>query len=153
MKLTYYRQIVGLALQVTNSTSYVIILYLCIKSHFTSSNRVKDCILSVNSTSTVNVPHQVAVDALKASSGVITLRVKRPQGQAAAEVDRRLEITLSKGTKGLGFSIAGGVGNQHIPGDNGIFITKIIEGGAAEYDGRLQVADKILSVSFFIEKR
>ena len=113
---------------------------------------MKDCILSVNSTSTVNVPHQVAVDALKASSGVITLRVKRPQGQAAAEVDRRLEITLSKGTKGLGFSIAGGVGNQHIPGDNGIFITKIIEGGAAEYDGRLQVADKILSVSFFIEK-
>ncbi len=112
-----------------------------------STTRVKDCILSVNSTSTVNVPHQVAVDALKASSGVITLRVKRPQGQAAAEADKNLEITLSKGTKGLGFSIAGGVGNQHIPGDNGIFITKIIEGGAAEYDGTLQIGDKILSVS------
>ena len=101
----------------------------------------------MNSTSTVNVPHQVAVDALKASSGVITLRVKRPQGQAAEQADRHLEITLSKGTKGLGFSIAGGVGNQHIPGDNGIFITKIIEGGAAEHDGRLQSGDKILSVS------
>ncbi|XP_028401415.1 disks large homolog 1-like [Dendronephthya gigantea] len=109
--------------------------------------KVKDCILSVNSTSTVNVPHQVAVDALKASSGVITLRVKRPQGQAVSQSVKHLEITLSKGTKGLGFSIAGGVGNQHIPGDNGIFITKIIEGGAAEHDGRLQVGDKILSVN------
>ena len=95
----------------------------------------------------MNVPHQVAVDALKASSGVITLRVKRPKGEAAEEPDKRLEITLSKGTKGLGFSIAGGVGNQHIPGDNGIYITKIIEGGAAEHDGTLQVGDKILSVS------
>lgn len=103
--------------------------------------------MSVNSTSTVNVPHQVAVDALKASSGVITLRVKRPLVESVAEPVKPLEITLSKGTKGLGFSIAGGVGNQHIPGDNGIFITKIIEGGAAEHDGRPQVGDKILSVS------
>lgn len=50
--------------------------------------------------------------------------------------------------KGLGFSIAGGVGNQHIPGDNSIYVTKIIEGGAAHKDGRLQIGDKILAVSF-----
>jgi len=48
---------------------------------------------------------------------------------------------------GLGFSIAGGRGNQHVPGDNGIYITKIIDGGAAQQDGRLQVGDKIISVS------
>ena len=48
---------------------------------------------------------------------------------------------------GLGFSIAGGHGNQHVPGDNGIYITKIIDGGAAQQDGRLQVGDKIISVS------
>jgi hypothetical protein len=36
-----------------------------------------------------------------------------------------LEILLVKGNKGLGFSIAGGIGNQHIPGDNGIFVTKV----------------------------
>lgn len=48
---------------------------------------------------------------------------------------------------GLGFSIAGGVGNQHIPGDNSIYVTKIIEGGAAHKDGRLQIGDKILAVS------
>lgn len=47
---------------------------------------------------------------------------------------------------GLGFSIAGGVGNQHVPGDNGIYVTKIIEGGAAHKDGRLQIGDKLVSV-------
>ncbi|GAA6081035.1 disks large homolog 4, partial [Tachysurus ichikawai] len=47
----------------------------------------------------------------------------------------------------LGFSIAGGVGNQHIPGDNSIYVTKIIEGGAAHKDGRLQIGDKILAVN------
>uniref|UniRef100_A0A3Q1G4U3 PDZ domain-containing protein n=1 Tax=Acanthochromis polyacanthus TaxID=80966 RepID=A0A3Q1G4U3_9TELE len=46
---------------------------------------------------------------------------------------------------GLGFSIAGGVGNQHVPGDNSIYVTKIIEGGAAHRDGRLQIGDKILA--------
>lgn len=49
---------------------------------------------------------------------------------------------------GLGFSIAGGVGNEHIPGDTGIYVTKIIEGGAAELDGRLKVGDKLLAVSY-----
>lgn len=48
---------------------------------------------------------------------------------------------------GLGFSIAGGVGNQHIPGDNSIYVTKIIEGGAAHKDGSLQIGDKLLAVS------
>ncbi|NXK60615.1 DLG2 protein, partial [Sylvietta virens] len=48
---------------------------------------------------------------------------------------------------GLGFSIAGGVGNQHIPGDNSIYVTKIIDGGAAQKDGRLQVGDRLLMVN------
>lgn len=52
---------------------------------------------------------------------------------------------------GLGFSIAGGHGNQHVPGDNGIYITKIIDGGAAQQDRRLQVGDKIISVSTLIQ--
>jgi len=59
---------------------------------------------------------------------------------------RMMEIELLKGNKGLGFSIAGGIGNQHIPGDNGIYITKISEGGAAFADGRLAVGDKLVAV-------
>ena len=59
---------------------------------------------------------------------------------------RVVEIELCKGNKGLGFSIAGGSGNQHIPGDNGIYITKIMDGGAAQVDGRLAVGDKLILV-------
>ncbi|NXU53381.1 DLG3 protein, partial [Turnix velox] len=53
----------------------------------------------------------------------------------------------SHSCSGLGFSIAGGIGNQHIPGDNSIYITKIIEGGAAQKDGRLQIGDRLLAVN------
>ena len=59
---------------------------------------------------------------------------------------RIVEIELTKGNKGLGFSIAGGSGNQYIPGDNGIYITKIMDGGAAQLDGRLVVGDKLIIV-------
>ncbi|XP_016102165.1 disks large homolog 2-like, partial [Sinocyclocheilus grahami] len=48
------------------------------------------------------------------------------------------EITLERGNSGLGFSIAGGIDNPHIGDDPGIFITKIIPGGAAAEDGRLR---------------
>lgn len=44
---------------------------------------------------------------------------------------------LLQGNSGLGFSIAGGIDNPHVPDDPGIFITKIIPGGAAAMDGRL----------------
>lgn len=59
---------------------------------------------------------------------------------------RLMEIELAKGNKGLGFSIAGGIGNQHIPGDNGIYVTKVMDGGAAQVDGRLLVGDKLVAV-------
>ena len=57
------------------------------------------------------------------------------------------DIELLRGNKGLGFSIAGGIGNQHIPGDNGIYVTKILESGAAHLDGRLDVGDKLMAVN------
>lgn len=46
-------------------------------------------------------------------------------------------VPFVQGNSGLGFSIAGGIDNPHIPDDPGIFITKIIPGGAAAMDGRL----------------
>lgn len=64
-----------------------------------------------------------------------------------------LEYELVKGGAGLGFSIAGGVGNQHIPGDNGIYVTKIMAGGAAHQDGRLRVGDKLLAVKNTLVRR
>ena len=43
-----------------------------------------------------------------------------------------------QGGSGLGFSIAGGTDNPHIGTDPSIYITKVIEGGAAAADGRLR---------------
>ena len=50
---------------------------------------------------------------------------------------------------GLGFSIAGGKGNAHVLGDEGIFVTKIIAGGVAENHGGLAIGDRILEVHMY----
>lgn len=57
------------------------------------------------------------------------------------------EILLSRGSGGLGFSIAGGTDTPHTGTDPSIFITKIIPGGAAYADGRVLVNDIIVSVN------
>ncbi|XP_017045538.1 disks large 1 tumor suppressor protein isoform X17 [Drosophila ficusphila] len=122
---------------------------------------INDIIVSVNDVSVVDVPHASAVDALKKAGNVVKLHVKRKRGTAttpaagSAAGDARdsapggpkvIEIDLVKGGKGLGFSIAGGIGNQHIPGDNGIYVTKLMDGGAAQVDGRLSIGDKLIAV-------
>lgn len=57
------------------------------------------------------------------------------------------EIPLSRGSGGLGFSIAGGTDTPHTGSDPSIYITKIIPGGAAYADGRVHVNDIIVSVN------
>ncbi|XP_052455520.1 discs large homolog 1-like protein isoform X11 [Carassius gibelio] len=104
---------------------------------------VNDCILRVNDVDVRDVTHSSAVEALKEAGGIVRLYVRRKK----AVTEKIMDLKLVKGPKGLGFSIAGGVGNQHIPGDNSIYITKIIEGGAAHKDGRLQIGDKLLAVN------
>ena len=47
----------------------------------------------------------------------------------------------------MGFSIAGGKGTEHIPDDDGIFVTKIIPGGAAAEEGTLTIGDRIIRVN------
>ncbi|ALC49433.1 dlg1, partial [Drosophila busckii] len=130
---------------------------------------INDIIVSVNDVSVVDVPHAAAVDALKKAGNQVKLHVKRKRvaaanaaaaaaataasattdatdGAAAAAGPKVIEIDLVKGGKGLGFSIAGGIGNQHIPGDNGIYVTKLMDGGAAQVDGRLSIGDKLIAV-------
>ncbi|XP_028831136.1 disks large homolog 1-like isoform X1 [Denticeps clupeoides] len=105
--------------------------------------RVNDAILRVNAVDVRGVTHSRAVEVLKEAGTRVQLYVRRRR----SGVETLVEIKLVKGPKGLGFSIAGGVGNQHVPGDNGIYVTKIIEGGAAHRDGRLQIGDKLLTVN------
>ncbi|XP_029987309.1 discs large homolog 1-like protein isoform X5 [Sphaeramia orbicularis] len=105
--------------------------------------RVNDCIVRVNETDVREVTHSGAVEALKEAGGLVRLCIRRRRSLT----ERILDIKLVKGPKGLGFSIAGGVGNQHVPGDNSIYVTKVIEGGAAHKDGRLQIGDKLVAVN------
>uniref|UniRef100_A0A671NMR6 Disks large homolog 4-like n=1 Tax=Sinocyclocheilus anshuiensis TaxID=1608454 RepID=A0A671NMR6_9TELE len=97
--------------------------------------RVNDSILFVNDVDVREVTHSLAVEALKEAGPIVRLYVLRHKPPA----ENITELKLIKGPKGLGFSIAGGVGNQHVPADNSIYVTKIIEGGAAHRDGRLIV--------------
>ncbi|CAL8306170.1 unnamed protein product [Lota lota] len=105
--------------------------------------RVNDSIVRVNEADVRDVTHGGAVEALKEAGGLVRLYIRRRRSQS----ERIVELKLVKGPKGLGFSIAGGVGNQHVPGDNGIYVTKVIEGGAAHKDGRLQIGDKLMAVN------
>ena len=78
-----------------------------------------------------------------------SIQIKRRKYASTARVDQNeelLEVELFKGNKGLGFTIAGGIGNQHIPGDNGIYVTKVMDGGAAAADGRISVGDRLVAV-------
>lgn len=84
--------------------------------------------------------------ASSAASNVVEMRVihhdATPQQQAVVT-----EITINKGSKGLGVNIAGGSDQRYIESDPGLFITKIIADGAAHHDGRLAVGDQILFVN------
>ncbi|XP_034531052.1 synaptojanin-2-binding protein [Notolabrus celidotus] len=58
-----------------------------------------------------------------------------------------MDIELKRGPSGLGFNIVGGVDQQYVVNDNGIYVAKIKEDGAAALDGRLQEGDKILAIN------
>lgn len=59
----------------------------------------------------------------------------------------RLEIHIERTSAGLGLSIAGGRGSTPFKGDDeGIFISRVTEGGPADLAG-LRVADKVLKVN------
>ncbi|XP_031783988.1 disks large 1 tumor suppressor protein isoform X3 [Nasonia vitripennis] len=103
--------------------------------------RINDIIEKVNDCSLINLTHSTAVDILKRAGDSVKLYVRRKNYGHNLK-----EIELLKGENGFGFSIAGGISNQHIPGDNGIYITKIQDKGAAQIDSRLRVGQKLVAV-------
>eukprot|EP00051_Salpingoeca_urceolata_P021243 m.330451 g.330451 ORF g.330451 m.330451 type:complete len:1629 (+) comp19763_c0_seq7:586-5472(+) len=56
-------------------------------------------------------------------------------------------ISFARGPGGLGFSFSGGSDAPTVPGDSGVYVTKIAPGGAAEMDGRLQFGDRIVAAN------
>jgi len=108
--------------------------------------KVNDIITHVNNVCVIDVPHSSAVEALTKAGNSVHLAAKRKRQSNGNQVGDFIEVELTKGSKGLGFTIAGGIGNQHIPGDNGIYVTKVMEGGAAYNDGRISVGDRLVAV-------
>lgn len=123
--------------------------------------KMDDQILSVNGNSMEGVSHGQAVQALKDAGSTVVLVVRHGVGLAISRSVTPhartppplspelpfITVVLNKVPgKGLGFSIAGGKDNMHVEGDDGIFITKIIPGGAADADGTLSVGDRVIKV-------
>ncbi|GMR57150.1 hypothetical protein PMAYCL1PPCAC_27345, partial [Pristionchus mayeri] len=84
------------------------------------------------------------VDLLPASSSSLSTKAIIPQIDLPADV---VTIVLTKDEGGFGFNVVGGSDSQHLPGDNGIFVSLVKEDGVAARDGQLKEGDKILSVN------
>ncbi|KAK3554821.1 hypothetical protein QTP70_034449, partial [Hemibagrus guttatus] len=72
---------------------------------------------------------------------------EREMNGSAHSSPSALEFQLRRGPAGLGFNIVGGVDQQYVMNDSGIYVAKIKEDGAAALDGRLQEGDKILAIN------
>ncbi|XP_041465950.1 protein scribble homolog isoform X4 [Lytechinus variegatus] len=109
--------------------------------------RVGDRLLMVNGKEMKDATHQYAVNTLLSNSQHIHLVVRHdPPPKGLIEI----KVPKAPGEK-LGISIRGG--NKGHPGnpldrnDEGIFISKVNEVGAAARDGRLRVGQRILEVN------
>lgn len=77
---------------------------------------------------------------------VVSLYLDGPDGLTELRVER-MEIHIERTSAGLGLSIAGGKGSTPFKGDDdGIFISRVTEGGPADLAG-LRVGDKVLKVN------
>jgi protein scribble len=111
--------------------------------------KLGDRILKVNGISVDGMTHEQAVDLILSllQDGDIELLVrheKQPDGLMKVIIER-------DNTKKLGITIKGGGpgyrGNPFDPKDDGIFISKITRGEAAEKNGQLRVGHRILEVN------
>ncbi|CAG2171770.1 unnamed protein product [Oppiella nova] len=58
-----------------------------------------------------------------------------------------ISVELNKGDKGFGICISGGYDNQHIKGENGIYVTKVVDNGVAHRNGRIVVGDQLMAIN------
>ena len=72
---------------------------------------------------------------------------KRPGSGWELPLTILTQLTIVSSLSGLGFNVVGGNDQPYIPGDKGIFVSKIRKEGVAYEDGRLKEGDRILSVN------
>ncbi|KAH9491965.1 hypothetical protein Btru_026900 [Bulinus truncatus] len=119
--------------------------------------RIGDRILSVNNKDLKHATHEEAVMALISPTYEIHLKVRHdppPPGLQNCEATYigvlHWELLIVKeASEKLGLSIKGGAKNLATPNrsDEGIFISRINDGGAAARDGRLRAGQRILEVN------
>lgn len=91
-------------------------------------------------------------DSISSNEQVVTQK-KKPDPLPAPQDDLILQkisihTTLIRDPNGLGFSIAGGKGTAPFKNtSDAIYISRISEGGVAQRDGKLEVGDRVISVS------
>ncbi|XP_039267292.2 protein scribble homolog isoform X1 [Styela clava] len=112
-----------------------------------SNLNIGDRILEVNNTNLRKATHATAVDALIDSGENIRLLVRH---DPPPEQMQEINFTRYSGEK-LGISIRGGVqgqpGNPNDNTDEGIFISRIANDGAATREGRLKPGHRLLEVN------
>ncbi|XP_067665630.1 protein scribble homolog isoform X13 [Haliotis asinina] len=134
-----------------------------------------DKLISVNGQDLKDADHYDAVNVLKSSGNDIIMVVGRERlvpntvpdvcdgeehthtsvATVSFSPEPEMEVygetistTLYRDAGGLGFSIAGGRGSVPYKGnDSAIYISRIVEGGTAHNDGKLQVGDRIMSIN------
>lgn len=92
--------------------------------------------ISITPHSTEFTAHQVATQLLNPQQEAIVHKVT-------------LHTTLIRDQigQGLGFSIAGGKGHTpFVDNSDGIFVSRLTEGGIADRDGKINVGDRIVAV-------
>ncbi|XP_046323312.2 multiple PDZ domain protein-like [Marmota monax] len=63
------------------------------------------------------------------------------------EESETFDVELTKNVQGLGITIAGYIGDKKLE-PSGIFVKSITKSSAVEHDGRIQIGDQIIAVSY-----
>jgi len=66
-------------------------------------------------------------------------------------IEKEIRIDVYKGVRTFGLVLVGGSRNQQTPGDSSIYVSKVLEGGLAEVDGRVMPGDRIAAIKQFLE--
>lgn len=96
---------------------------------------------------TIPAPITIPANQHSALAYQVATQLLQPLDTAAHTVTLHTTLIRDHIGQGLGFSIAGGKGHTKFVDDSeGIFISRLTEGGIAEKDGKVQVGDRIVAV-------
>ena len=66
-------------------------------------------------------------------------------------IDDEIKIEVYKGARTFGLVLVGGINNPQSPGDCGIYVSKVLEGGLAEVDGRILPGDRLMAIKQYLD--